>query len=266
MSTCQDICLISVWGLEDWNPYYGHHQLFPSSLQVWRDSFEMKNIKADLTELSDGALIPLTWLNPQLPSVWIQSPTQTCYWCSFRGLSTHPPSPWETARGSIVCDLWVGLMGTRSWAKWSRALPCPDLLQLCAQLLIWPAQHKGTSDKGWKEIENWSESFRPLRVCLCFGEELKDSSICTLTLGHRGGGLSFYYSSAQKLVTIETLCIGCYINARQTDLLTEFLPFSSGWHKGREQTGREMDGSDVRSQSCAYPKRMHDLILQTACL
>lgn len=125
MSTCQDICLISVWGLEDWNPHYGHHQLFPSSLQVWRDSFEMKNIKADLTELSDGALIPLTWLNPQLPSVWIQSPTQTCYWCSFRGLSTHPPSPWETARGSIVCDLWVGLMGTRSWAKWSRALPCP---------------------------------------------------------------------------------------------------------------------------------------------
>lgn len=51
MSTCQDICLISVWGLEDWNPHYGHHQLFPSSLQVWRDSFEMRNIKADLTEL-----------------------------------------------------------------------------------------------------------------------------------------------------------------------------------------------------------------------
>lgn len=51
MSTCQDICLISVWGLEDWNPHYGHHQLFPSSLQVWRDPFEMRNIKAGLTEL-----------------------------------------------------------------------------------------------------------------------------------------------------------------------------------------------------------------------
>lgn len=51
MSTCQDICLISVWRLEDWNPHYGHHQLFPNSLQVWRDSFEMRNIKADLTEL-----------------------------------------------------------------------------------------------------------------------------------------------------------------------------------------------------------------------
>lgn len=84
--------------------------------------------------------------------------------------------------------------------------------------------------------------------------------------GHREGELGSCYSTVQKLVTIETLCIGCHINAKQTDLFTDFLPFSSGWHKGREQAGREMDGSDVRSQSWAYPKRMHDLILQTACL
>lgn len=105
-----------------------------------------------------------------------------------------------------------------------------------------------------------------LSECVCFGEELEHSSLCILTLGQGGGGLSFYCSTIQKLVTIETLCIFCYINARQTDLFTDFLPFSSGWHKGREQTGREMDGSDVGSQSCAFPKHMHNLILQTACL
>lgn len=63
--------------------------------------------------------------------------------------------------------------------------------------------------------------------CVCFSEELEHSSMCVLTLGQREG-LSLYCSAAQELVTVETLCIGCYINARQTDLFTDFLPFSSG--------------------------------------
>lgn len=38
-------------------------------------------------------------------------------------------------------------------------------------------------------------------------EELEHSSTCTLALGQKGGGLSFYYSTIQKHVTIEALCI-----------------------------------------------------------